>query len=52
MKIKYATVVVESITLVGKIVQGSNFFCYLGASPKGRELDGDVAHRIKADWLK
>ncbi|XP_056698647.1 uncharacterized protein [Spinacia oleracea] len=41
------------ITLDGKIVQGSEMFRYLGSIiQKDGELDGDVAHRIKACWLK
>ena len=41
------------ITLDGKIVQGSEMFRYLGSIiQKDGELDGDVAHRIKAGWLK
>ncbi|KAL6553647.1 hypothetical protein OROGR_007489 [Orobanche gracilis] len=41
------------ITFDGKVVHGSTFFRYLGSIiQKDGELDGDVAHRIKAGWLK
>ncbi|KAL6497523.1 hypothetical protein OROHE_027152 [Orobanche hederae] len=41
------------ITFDGKVVHGSTFFLYLGSIiQKDGELDGDVAHRIKAGWLK
>ncbi|KAL6504546.1 hypothetical protein OROGR_026469 [Orobanche gracilis] len=41
------------ITFDGKAVHGSTFFRYLGSIiQKDGELDGDVAHRIKAGWLK
>ncbi|KAL6502171.1 hypothetical protein OROHE_024764 [Orobanche hederae] len=41
------------ITFDGKVVHGSAFFRYLGSIiQKDGELDGDVAHRIKAGWLK
>ncbi|KAL6522376.1 hypothetical protein OROMI_031648 [Orobanche minor] len=41
------------ITFDGKVVHGSNFFRYLGSIiQKDGEIDGDVAHRIKAGWLK
>ncbi|KAL6573058.1 hypothetical protein OROHE_002534 [Orobanche hederae] len=41
------------ITFDGKVVHGSTFFRYLGSIiQKYGELDGDVAHRIKAGWLK
>ncbi|KAL6557565.1 hypothetical protein OROMI_017915 [Orobanche minor] len=41
------------ITFDGKVVNGSTFFRYLGSIiQKDGELDGDVAHRIKAGWLK
>ncbi|KAL6584819.1 hypothetical protein OROMI_004108 [Orobanche minor] len=43
----------ERITFDGKVVHGSTFFRYLGSIiQKDGELDGDVAHRIKAGWLK
>ncbi|KAL6541798.1 hypothetical protein OROGR_011284 [Orobanche gracilis] len=43
----------EMITFDGKVVHGSTFFRYLGSIiQKDGELDGDVAHRIKAGWLK
>ncbi|KAL6579835.1 hypothetical protein OROMI_007859 [Orobanche minor] len=43
----------EMITFDGKVVHGSTFFWYLGSIiQKDGELDGDVAHRIKAGWLK
>ncbi|KAL6544202.1 hypothetical protein OROGR_010699 [Orobanche gracilis] len=43
----------EMITFDGKVVHGSTFFWYLGSIiQKDGELDGDVAHRIKAEWLK
>ncbi|KAL6536568.1 hypothetical protein OROGR_013140 [Orobanche gracilis] len=36
-----------------EFVHGSTFFRYLGSIiQKDGELDGDVAHRIKAGWLK
>ncbi|KAL6507853.1 hypothetical protein OROGR_024048 [Orobanche gracilis] len=42
-----------TITFDGKVVHGSTFFRYLGSIiQKDGELDGDVAHRIKAGWLK
>ncbi|KAL6505306.1 hypothetical protein OROGR_025123 [Orobanche gracilis] len=41
------------ITFDEKVVHGSTFFRYLGyIIQKDGELDGDVAHRIKAGWLK
>ncbi|KAL6549287.1 hypothetical protein OROGR_008431 [Orobanche gracilis] len=41
------------ITFDGKVVHGSTFFRYLGSIiQKDGELDGNVAHRIKAGWLK
>ncbi|KAL6532562.1 hypothetical protein OROHE_013984 [Orobanche hederae] len=41
------------ITFDGKVVHGSAFFRYFGSIiQKDGELDGDVAHRIKAGWLK
>ncbi|KAL6508131.1 hypothetical protein OROHE_021673 [Orobanche hederae] len=41
------------ITFDGKVVHGSTFFRYLGSIiQKDGELDGDVAHGIKAGWLK
>ncbi|KAL6569658.1 hypothetical protein OROMI_014172 [Orobanche minor] len=43
----------ERITFDGKVVHGSTFFRYLGSIiQKDGEVDGDVAHRIKAGWLK
>ncbi|KAL6580722.1 hypothetical protein OROMI_006645 [Orobanche minor] len=43
----------ERITFDGKVVHGSTFFRYLGSIiQKDGELHGDVAHRIKAGWLK
>ncbi|KAL6581108.1 hypothetical protein OROMI_007031 [Orobanche minor] len=43
----------EMITFDGKVVHGSTFFRYLGSIiQKDGELDGDVAYRIKAGWLK
>ncbi|KAL6532820.1 hypothetical protein OROGR_013780 [Orobanche gracilis] len=43
----------EMITFDGEVVHGSTFFRYLGSIiQKDGELDGDVAHRIKAGWLK
>ncbi|KAL6494082.1 glutamated carboxypeptidase [Orobanche gracilis] len=43
----------EMITFDGKVVHGSTFFRYLESIiQKDGELDGDVAHRIKAGWLK
>ncbi|KAL6494802.1 hypothetical protein OROGR_031602 [Orobanche gracilis] len=43
----------EMITFDGKVVHGSTFFRYLGSIiQKDGDLDGDVAHRIKAGWLK
>ncbi|KAL6494119.1 hypothetical protein OROGR_032028 [Orobanche gracilis] len=43
----------EMITFDGKAVHGFTFFRYLGSIiQKDGELDGDVAHRIKAGWLK
>ena len=42
-----------SIIFDGNVVEGSDFFRYLGSIiQKDGELDGDVAHRIKAGWLK
>jgi hypothetical protein len=44
---------VETITLDGKIVHGSELFRYLGSIiQRNGEIDGDVAHRIKAGWTK
>ncbi|KAK9713818.1 hypothetical protein RND81_06G053100 [Saponaria officinalis] len=44
---------VGSIIFDGNVVEGSEFFRYLGSIiQKDGELDGDVAHRIKAGWLK
>ncbi|KAL6507200.1 hypothetical protein OROHE_022099 [Orobanche hederae] len=41
------------ITFDGKVVHESTFFRYLGSIiQKDGELDSDVAHRIKAGWLK
>ncbi|KAL6582642.1 hypothetical protein OROMI_004720 [Orobanche minor] len=41
------------ITFDGKVVHGSTSFRYLGSIiQKDGKLDGDVAHRIKAGWLK
>ncbi|KAL6541160.1 hypothetical protein OROMI_025043 [Orobanche minor] len=41
------------ITFDGKVVHGSTFFRYLGSIiQKDEELDGNVAHRIKAGWVK
>ncbi|KAL6532781.1 hypothetical protein OROGR_013741 [Orobanche gracilis] len=43
----------EMITFDGKVVHRSTFFRYLGSIiQKDGELDGDVAYRIKAGWLK
>ncbi|KAH9616927.1 hypothetical protein KSS87_020942 [Heliosperma pusillum] len=42
----------DSISLDGEIVHCSYFFSYLGSIVHSDgELDGDVAHRIKAGWL-
>lgn len=42
-----------AVTLDSKVIQGSNVFRYLGSIlQKDGELDGDVAHRINAGWLK
>jgi len=44
---------VGSIIFDGNAVEGSDCFRYLGSIiQKDGELDGDVAHRIKAGWLK
>ncbi len=44
---------VGTILLDEKIVQSSDFFRYLGSIiQKNGEIGGDVAHRIKAGWLK
>lgn len=44
---------VGTINLDGKTVHGADFFRYLGSIiQKDGEIDGDVAHRIKAGWLK
>ncbi|KAL6579762.1 hypothetical protein OROMI_007786 [Orobanche minor] len=49
----YEDLIAERITFDGKVVHGSTFFRYLGSIiQKDGELDGDVAHRIKAGWLK
>ena len=41
------------ITFDGNEIKGSNFFRYLGSIiQKDGELDSDVAHRIKAGWVK
>ena len=41
------------ITFDGKEIKGSDFFRYLGSIiQKDGELDSDVAHRIKAGWVK
>jgi len=43
----------EKITLNGEIVQESDFFRYLGSIiQRDGEVDKDVAHRIKAGWVK
>jgi hypothetical protein len=39
--------------LVGQVVSKKDTFCYLGAIlQKDVDIDEDVSHRIKADWLK
>ncbi|KAH9611891.1 hypothetical protein KSS87_015556 [Heliosperma pusillum] len=44
---------VGSISLDGEIVYGSDFYRYLGSIIQSDgELDGDVANRIQAGWLK
>ncbi|KAK9705104.1 hypothetical protein RND81_07G034100 [Saponaria officinalis] len=44
---------VGSIIFDGNVVEGSTFFRYLRSIiQKDGELDGDVAHKIKAGWLK
>ncbi|KAK9755495.1 hypothetical protein RND81_01G029500 [Saponaria officinalis] len=43
----------ETFEIDGNVVEGPEFFRYLGSIiQKDGELDGDVAHRIKAGWLK
>jgi hypothetical protein len=41
------------LRLNGQVVPKKNTFCYLGSMlQKDEDINEDVSHRIKADWLK
>jgi hypothetical protein len=41
------------VRLDGQVVPKKDTFCYLGSMlQKNGDIDEDVSHRIKADWLK
>jgi hypothetical protein len=42
----------EDVRLDGQVVPKKDTFCYLGSMlQKNGDIDEDVSHRIKADWL-
>jgi hypothetical protein len=43
----------EDVRLDGQVVPKKDTFRYLGSMlQKDGDIDGDVSHRIKTDWLK
>jgi hypothetical protein len=43
----------EDVRLDGQVVPKKDTFCYLGSMlQKNGDIDKDLSHRIKVDWLK